>query len=208
MTGTLSTGIEVLDRELDGGVPEGSLIALSASPVSQSELFLYEMAAVRPTVYLTTERVESAVLDGLEETGTSPENVDVHRVTPEDPLADARAAIETLPEGGTLIVDPVRLLEETDQDDYRAFINELKTRTRETNSLTLLHCLEGRDVPDQRDRTEYLADIIFDLSTRLRGGKMENSLSIPKFRGGQALPEALNLDLTTDVTIDVSRKIA
>ena len=50
----LSTGIEVLDRKLGGGVPKGTIIALSALPASQSELFLYEMAAVRETVYLTT----------------------------------------------------------------------------------------------------------------------------------------------------------
>ena len=208
MTETLSTGIEVLDRELDGGLPEGSVLVLSASPVSQSELFLYEMAAVRPTVYLTTERVESDVLDGLEGTGTSTRDVDVHRITPEEPFTEARGAIETLPERGTLIVDPIRLFERSDAAAYRTFMNDLKTRTAETDSLTLLHCLEGRRVPDQRDRTEYLADIIFDLSTELRGGKMQNSLSIPKFRGGKALPEAVDLDLTADVTIDVSRKIA
>lgn len=208
MTETLSTGIEVLDRELDGGLPGGCVLVLSASPVSQSELFLYEMAAVRPTVYLTTERAEADVVNGLEGTGTPTEDVDVHRITPEDPIAEARAAIETLPESGTLIVDPIRLFEETEANAYRTFMNDLKTRTTETGSLTLLHCLEGRRVPVQRDRTEYLADVIFDLSTELRGGKMENSLSIPKFRGGQALPEAVDLDLTADVTIDVSRKIA
>ncbi len=208
MTDALSTGIDVLDRELDGGLPRGSVLALLSSPVSQSELFLYEMAAVRPTVYLTTERTEADVIDGLERTGTSTDGVSVHRITAEDPLAEARTAIGTLPETGTLIVDPIRLLEETGVDAYRTFFNELKTRTAETGSLTLLHCLEGRRVPDQRDRTEYLADVVFDLSTELRSGKITNSLSIPKFRGGQALPEAIDLDLTSDVTVDVSRKIA
>ncbi len=208
MTETLSTGIEVLDRELDGGLPEGRVLALLASPVSQSELFLYEMAAVRPTVYLTTERTETDVIDGLAETGVSADDVDVYRITSEDPLAEANTAIEALSETGTLIVDPIRLFEETEANAYRTFMNDLKTRTAETGSLTILHCLEGRRVPDQRDRTEYLADIIFDLSTELRGGKMENSLSVPKFRGGQALPESIALDLTADVTVDVTRKIA
>ena len=208
MTRMLSTGIDVLDRELDGGLPRGCVLALSASPVSQSELFLYEMAAVRPTVYLTTERTETDVIDGLEGTGTSADDVSVYRIDSKDPLDGARTAIETLPETGTLIVDPIRLFERTDADTYRTFLNDLKTRTAETGSLTLLHCLEGRRVPDQRDRTEYLADVIFDLSTELQGGKIKNSLSIPKFRGGQALPEAIDLDLTADVTIDVSRRIA
>ncbi len=208
MTTVLSTGIEVLDRELDGGLPQGSVLAFLASPVSQSELFLYEMAAIRPSVYLTTERTEADIIDGLERTGTPTDDISVHRISAEAPLEEATTAIETLPEAGTLIIDPIQLFEETEIDAYRTFLNELKTRTAETGSLTLLHCLEGRRVPDQRDRTEYLADIIFDLSTELRGGHLTNSLSIPKFRGGRALPESIELDLTSDVTVDVTRKIA
>lgn len=208
MTETLETGIEVLDRKLDGGIPAGRVVALSASPTSQSELFLYEMAAVRPTTYLTTERTTDDIRGNLERTGTDVDGVDVRRVDPDAPLSDARTALEDLPEGSTLIVDPMRLLERTDPDQYRTFLNELKTCIAETDGMALLHCLEGRDVPAQRDRTEYLADIIFSLSTEVRGGTLQNDLSIPKFRGGEALPESIDLDLTADVTIDVSRKIA
>jgi hypothetical protein len=68
--------------------------------------------------------------------------------------------------------------------------------------------LDGREVPAQRGRTEYLADIVFDLITERRGGSIENSLSVPKSRGWRSLSETIELDLTSDVTIDVSRKIA
>lgn len=205
---TLSTGIEVLDRKLDGGIPAGRVVALSASPGSQSELFLYEMASVRPTTYLTTERPVADIRKCFEVTETPLDDVDIHRIPHENPLTTAREAIDELPEESTVILDPMRLLEGTEPKAYRDFLNELRNRTRETNSLTLMHCLEGRDVPPQRDRTEYLADIIFSLSTELTGGTIQNNLAVPKFRGGHALPEAIDLDLTADVTIDVSRKIA
>lgn len=205
---TLSTGMEVLDRKFGGGIPAGRVIALSADPASQSELFLYEMAAVRETVYLTSERTATDVEQALEETGTSQDGVEIHQLTAADPLGDAWPVIDDVEDESTVIVDPIGPLEATAESEYRAFMNDLKDRTAETDSLALLHCLDGREVPAQRDRTEYLADIVFDLITDLRGGSIENSLSIPKFRGGRSLTETIALDLTSDVTIDVSRKIA
>lgn len=210
MTGTLATGIEVLDRKLDGGLPAGKVVLLSASPVSQSELFLYEMASVRPTNYLTTERRPADVRRTLEETDTPLEDIDIHPIDDTDPLADARDVVEGLEyeEGASLIVDPIQTLESAEAGGYLSFLNDVKAWTAESGGLTLLHGLEGRRVPEQRDRTEYLADIVFSLSTTVRGGTLQNELAIPKFRGGKALAEAIDLDLTADVTIDVTRKIA
>lgn len=204
----LSTGIDILDRQLDGGIPPGSIVLLAADPASQSELFLYELSAVRETLYLTAERTADDVAAALAESGASTDGVDVRRLAPASPVADARDALRDVGDESTVIVDPTGPLESVEADEYRALVNDLKRRTDETGSLAVLHCLDGRTVPPQRDRTEYLADVVFDLRTALRGGSVENSLSVPKFRGGRSLPEAIELDLTTDVTIDVSRKIA
>lgn len=207
-TETLSTGIDVLDRKLDGGIPAGRMMALLASPGSQSELFLYEMAGARKTVYLTTERRKTDVETELEQTEQSSREVAVHRLEASDPISDARAVIEDLPGGSMLIVDPVDPLEAMGEERYRTFLNDIKRRTVETGSLTLLHCLDGHGVSAQRGKTKYHVDVIFDLVTKLRGGSIENRLSVPKFRGGHSLPDAIDLDLTSDVTVDVSRKIA
>lgn len=207
MTERLSTGIEVLDRKLGGGIPAGRVVVLSAAPASQSELLLYEFASNRKTVYLNTERAESTIRSVMEQTG-APDGVELHRVDDDDPLADTKRVVEELSEETTLIIDPMRLLEAQEESAYREFLNLLKTRTNETGSITFLHCLDGRGVSEQRDRTEYMADIIFYLSTEIRGETIENSLAVPKFRGGQALNEVIKLNLMAEVSIDVSRKIA
>lgn len=203
----LPTGIDVLDRKLEGGIPPGRIAALSASPVSQSELFLYELASVRRTVYLTTERTATAVRDVLRKTGTDPDDVEVHRIR-EEPLAEADRAVRDLPERTTVIVDPVQLLERQDTDRYREFVNDLKERLVDSDSIAVVHCLDRRSVPAARDTTEYLSDVVFDLSMDVRGETLENRLLVPKFRGGQALDEQIKLNLTAEVTIDISRTIA
>lgn len=208
MTELLSTGMEVLDRKLDGGFPAGCTVVLSASPASQSELFLYEMATVRSTEYITTERSAAAVRQSLEGVGVSTDTVTVHRPPHDEVLEETKAVFEDLSSSSTVIIDPMHVLETYDSDEYRGLFNKIKARTAETESLTVLHCLDGEQIPPQRDRTQYLADIIFQLSTMLRGDSIENILSIPKFRSGRSLPEAIDLDLTADVTIDVSRRIA
>lgn len=208
MTETLATGIEVLDRKLDGGIPAGKVLVLSAPPVSQSELFLHEMASVRPTIYLTTERTVTDIRESLRQTETPTEGIEVRSVDTGDPLSDATEIVKEMSAETTLILDRMQLLERSQPEPYVAFLNDLKEWTAETGSLSVLHCLEGRNVPVQRDRTEYLADIVFSLSSEVRGGTLQNDLAVPKFRGGEALEEAIDLDLTTDVNIDVSRKIA
>ncbi len=66
MVGRLDTGIDVLDRKLDGGLPPGCIVAYTADPASQSELLLYELTAARGTLYLSTERSDDAVRHAIE----------------------------------------------------------------------------------------------------------------------------------------------
>lgn len=204
----LSTGIDVLDRKLGGGIPPGRLIVLTASPASQSELFLYEMTRPRETLYLTTERTIGEVEETIRQNNGNLESTTIHRIDRADPLTDALNEIEGLAEPTTIIVDPFHLIEGSDSKEFGRFMNALKTTSTDMGGIAILHCLEGRAVSEQRDRTEYFADAIFDLRTTLRGGTVETILSVPKFRGGSARTEAIQLDLTTNVTIDVSRKIS
>jgi KaiC/GvpD/RAD55 family RecA-like ATPase len=209
MAGRLETGIDVLDRKLDGGIPPGRIIAFTASPASQSELLLYELTAARGTLYLTTQRSDQAVRDAIENTNAPVGSPTVRDIGGNEPLDQANRLIRALPEGANLIIDPADPLERREPSRYQNFLNDLQTHMVNTGSIAFLHCLDG-DVtpPENRDVTLHMADVVFDLETRVRGTEIENRLAIPKFRGGTALDETIKLELSDAVDVDTSRDIA
>jgi len=203
-------GIDVLDRQLDGGIPTGSIVLFSADPASQSELLLYEVTAVRMALYLTTIRSDQAVQDALDRTSqyTRVGEPTIRDIGVEAPLDQANKLLGTLPTESTLIVDTLDPLERQAASRYRYFLNQLQTQMRNTESIALLHAMDGRSVPELRDVTEHMADVVFELNTEVQGTEIVNRLSVPKFRGGRALDETIKLKLSTGVSIDTSRDIA
>ncbi len=210
MSRRLSTGIDVLDRQLDGGIPTGSIVLFSADPASQSELLLYEVTAVRMTLYLTTIRSDQAVEDALERTRryTNVGEPTIRDIGVEAPLDQANKLMGTLASESTLIIDSLDPLERQDPSRYRYFLNQLQTQMRNTQSIAILHAMDGRSVPVLRDVTEHMADVVFELHTEIQGTEIVNRLSVPKFRGGRALDETIKLKLSSGVSIDTSRDIA
>ncbi len=210
MSRRLSTGIDVLDRQLDGGIPTGSIVLFSADPASQSELLLYEVTAVRMTLYLTTIRSDQAVQDALDRTSryTTVGEPTIRDIGVEAPLDQGNKLVGTMPAESTLIIDSLDPLERQDASRYRYFLNQLQTQMQNTDSIAILHAMDGRSVPVLRDVTEHMADVVFNLNTEIQGTEIVNRLSVPKFRGGRALDETIKLKLSSGVSIDTSRDIA
>jgi len=208
MSERLRTGIDVLDRKLDGGIPPGSIVALVAQPASQAELFLYELTATRGTLYISVDRTGDFVSTSIESAETRTGDPSVRDVGGEAPLDDAAKLISTLPQDSNLIIDPVDVLERQEPSRYRNFLNGLQNQIYNTGSLAVLHCLDGNTVPSLRDTTEHMADVVFLLDTTVKGDRIENHLAVPKFRGGQALSDVIKLELSDEVDIDTSRDIA
>lgn len=209
MVNRLRTGIDVLDRKLDGGIPAGSIVALTAQPASQAELFLYELTATRGTLWLSLDRTAESVVASIEQTPANTGDPTVRHISGEAPLDNAGKLVSALPESSNLIVDPLDVLEAQEPHSrFRAFMNDLQNHIVNTGSLAILHCLDGRDVPPLRDTTEHFADVVFQLKTRTTGDEVENKLAIPKFRGGRAPNDVIKLDLVEQVSIDTSRDIA
>ncbi|ELZ85027.1 hypothetical protein C453_10615 [Haloferax elongans ATCC BAA-1513] len=204
----LATGIDILDRQLGGGIPAGSVVLLTADPASQSELFLYELTSTRGTLWLTTLRSEVAVRDALDRCPMPTGNPTVRDVGGDAPLDVANKLVRDLPEGANLVIDVVDMLERAEPPRFRKFLNDLQTHMVNTRGLTVLHGLKGESVPENRDLTEHMADIVFDLDTKIDGSEIENRLAVPKFRGGQALDETIKLRLAERVSVDTSRDIA
>jgi len=209
MADRLPTGISVLDRQLDGGIPPGSILLLSADPASQSESLLYEIAAARGTLYVTTIRSEQAVRDAVDRYRGRVDQLTIRDAGDYPPIDNATRLVKDLPESSNLLVDVVDPLEEADPTRYRAFLNELQTHMVNTGSIAVLHAMHGHgDPPANRALTEHMADVVFDLQTDTDGSQIVNRLAVPKFRGGGALEETIKLKLTDGVTIDTSRDIA
>ncbi len=205
----LRTGIDVLDRKLDGGLPAGSMVALAAHPASQAELFLYELTATRGTLWLSLDRTSESVTDSIEKSPARTGDPTVRHISGEAPLDNAGKLISALPETSNLIVDPLDVLEAQEPPSrFRSFMNDLQNHIFNTDSLAILHCLDGRSVPPLRDTTEHFADVVFYLDTDTSGDEVENRLAIPKFRGGRAPSDVIKLDLVEQVSIDTSRDIA
>jgi KaiC/GvpD/RAD55 family RecA-like ATPase len=208
MSERLRTGISVLDRKLNGGIPAGSIVALTAQPASQAELFLYELTATRGTLYISLDRTGDSVSNSIDNSNTETGDPTVRDVTGDAPLDNAAKLVSALPENSNLIIDPTDVLERQEATRYRNFLNELQNHIYNTESLAILHCLDGHDVPPLRDTTEHMADLVFQLETSWKGDRIENHLAVPKFRGGQALSDIIKLELADEVDIDTSRDIA
>jgi KaiC/GvpD/RAD55 family RecA-like ATPase len=200
-----TTGVEMLDRALDGGIQAGSLVALAAPPASQSEQLLYELTTQQRTLYVTTERRSEAVERALHD-AAEPERVRIQELGGPEPLGDLLDLVGALADGTLVVVDPAAPLER--DTDYRAALSELKSLFQKKGIVAVFHCVDGRAVPTGRDATEYMADVIFDLSVDLHREQLRTRLTVPKCRRGDAPCEALRLNFSRRVTVDNSRDIA
>jgi KaiC/GvpD/RAD55 family RecA-like ATPase len=207
-SGRLPLGIGSLDRQLEGGLPAGSVVAYCAPPASQSELLLYEFTARRETLYLTTDRSEDAVADALGKATCPTGDPEVRFVPGDAPLENARRMVRGVGEETNVIIDTGDLLERTDRGRYQRFLNELGNHMQNTGSLAFLHCMRTDTESDLRATTQHMADVVFDLYQERHGTEVETRLGVPKFRGGRALSETIKLELEERVRVDTSRDIA
>lgn len=197
----LSTGIGPLDVAFQGGLPPGSVVALTADPNSQSELLLHELAATRGTLYLSTSRSEAVVRSSLDASNAAVGNVTVRRLDDERPFEHARTLIEEIPPKANLVVDPANDLERRDQSAYDEFLNALVERMRESSGLAVLHCLEESPEPKNRPQTEHFADVVLEFESGVSEGAMTQRLTVPKSRRSRAPEAPVEIDLTEDLAV-------
>lgn len=204
-----STGIDVLDRFIGGGLKAGVLLALEAPPGSQSERLVAELVAQHRTVFVSTTRPEREVRDWIDRTVTPRGELLVRRATPDELLSDPRGAIGRIPPESLLVIDPVDALEDASRERYLAVLNAIKERLREADSVGLLHCLDGDGdrSPANRELTLKRADQVWELESTVRSQEIRTRLVITKARRGQAFNRPIPLVLSDRVRIDHSRNI-
>lgn len=201
--GQLATGVDAVDAALGGGIPTGSVVVVEADPASQSELLLYSATATRGTLYLSTERSDESVRQAIADSVVEVGSPTVRQVTGPERLEEAGDLIGELPEGATLIVDPMDGLERLEWSEYVAFLNDLKRHVVRTESVAFLHCLRRPSVPDTRATTKHVADAVFQVEGDGAGAD-GTRLSIPKLRGAGRPMAPVELDLVQPVAPSVS----
>lgn len=205
MTNRLSTGSEVLDRQLEGGLPPGTLVALTAPPDTQSELFLQALAGERQTVYLSPVRPADEVTETLD---LPHSELTVLQKEPETILTEPEESFKQIDAHSNIIIDPMNGFETGQRRQYIDFLNALKEHLRTTESVALLHCIDAETNPTLRSLTLNRADLVWRLQLSVTTLTVDTRLIISKFRDGKALREPIKLRLTDSVQIDTSRDIA
>ncbi|MEF8780904.1 MAG: hypothetical protein V5A46_09530 [Haloferacaceae archaeon] len=210
----LSTGIEPLDRELDGGIPPGRLVTFVAPPDAQSELLIKELSTQRDTLYLSTIRpcweIEEELRDHIQRNHDSGGGgqAQIEQLPSGARLETAREHLESLDNRSLLVVNAVNELEAEAENRYAEFLNAVKQALWDTASIGLFYQIKEDEPPPGRTVTLRRADLVWELHKSMQNTGIENYLEISKFRGGSALRDPIKLKLTDEVEIDTSRDIA
>jgi len=73
----ISTGIEKLDKLLEGGTPEGYTVLIIGTPSSGIEILSKQLATNGKTLYFTTDETEEEIKDTMQRFGWVKNNVEV-----------------------------------------------------------------------------------------------------------------------------------
>ncbi len=231
----LSSGIYVLDRSIGGGIPGGSVVYISATTKSMSEVFLYQFTQSRKTYYFCTERRPKYVQQDIANMNFDTSQivfVDVYGsyfMSPQGEMIDIGGNgfmdakivefmeynLESILSEETdgeinIIVDTFTFFMNLNLNSgiVRRLMNIIYETTKETGGLTFLYSL--KDSHDQKLENEIVntCDAIFDVDIEKTGDKIISKLSIPKIRGMTPTAEMIKFKIGEGIQIDTSKDIA
>lgn len=209
------TGIAGLDRELDGGIEPGTLVAIETDSASQGDSLLRHVAAQQPTFYISTTRTEENVEEWLRDQHlvVDPTHIYVQHVDTDRKLGVIDDYLEDLPTPVNVIVDPVNRFETEDVEEYTQTLYRLKSRIQNTRRIGYLHlhdCLQcGADDNCQNCTATYRSsDMVWKVSSEVTDKEINTQLAVTKRRGGSTPERPLKLSMGADISVDTSRNIS
>jgi len=226
-----STGIFLLDKRLDGGLPEGSLVCVYASPISMPEAFLYQFTSERKTYYINTSRPVPYIQQNISSMGFDLKKIEFIDVFTQYYLNEYGQFVLEDKYRDKDIFDFVNHqlsdLLSSDEDHNVVFdslsffmklnvgnglkewlVNRLYILSKENRNLFYVYLMKDVHTIDIVNMVMDICDVIFDIDTERLGDRISSRLSIPKIRNKPPMLETFKFYIGEGIQIDTSRDIA
>jgi len=223
------TGIALLDKRLDGGLPAGSFVCVYADPIAMPEAFLYQFACVSKSYYFNTNRPAKFILRDMQSLRLETKNVNFVDVFTQyylnefgqfvvedryrdkeifDFVADMLNQIGN--EKASIIVDSIsfflNLEVEWGLKDW--LLNKLYARSKETESPVYVYLTKNVHPISVVYRVLDLSDVVINVESERIGERIVSKFALPKIRGRRPINEYFRFLVDEGVQIDTSRDIA
>ncbi len=218
----LSTGIDLLDKNLDGGFPKGSFVCIYGDPAASPEAFLYQFSTERETYYINTSRPVEVIRKDFKELHLEDDFltfIDVYSLNgkfgvegdDEKIINYATEKVESISaEEINIIVDSLTFFMDLDVADRlkQNFIDILYRVSKETNGLVFAYII--KDSLDEKSLKKIfdLSDVIMEILIEVTGSRYVKKFGIPKIRGRTPLNDLFKFEIGEGVQLDTSRDIA
>ena len=230
-----STGIFILDRNLGGGLPSGSVVYLSGDPESMSEIFLHQVTQTRKTYYVATGRRPKYVAQNIQSMGYDISEItfiDIYSeyyLTAQGELVDNVGNeyvdnqiidfmiynlqnIETEGEfnGANILFDTFSFFLNLNVNvgQIKKLINVIYETTKELDGMTYLYGLKNTHDRALENEVINACDVVFDIELLRNSDEIVSRLSIPKIRGMAPITDMLKFKISEGIQIDTSTDIA
>ena len=229
------TGITVLDRNLGGGIPAGSVVYIHADSKSMSEVFLYQFTQARRTYYAVTGRRPMYVAQDIRNTGYDTSDVTFidayseYYITAQGELVDnvgneyvdnqivdfmiynlQNIQAEEESDDINIIIDTFSFFLglNVNMGQIKKLMNVIYETTKETNGLTYLYGLKDTHDRSLENGIINSCDAVFDVELHRGADELTSRLSIPKIRGMSPVTDILKFRIGDGIQIDTSTDIA
>ncbi len=222
----LTTGIDLLDKNLDGGFPKGSLVCIYADPASSPEVFLYQFSTERKTYYINTSRPVFAIrkdFSNLHLDDSYVNFIDVYSMyleeikksetdTDYEIMSFIINEIESFngEKEINIVIDNLNFFMDlhVNEDLKEIFLNTLYFTAKEISGLTFAYVIKNSLDEKTLNKIFDVSDVIMEIFIEISGSRYVKKFGIPKIRGRTPLSDIFKFEIGEGIHLDTSRDIA
>lgn len=226
--GIKPTGIELLDKRIEGGLPEDSLVCIYADPISMPEAFLYQLSSERKTYYVNTSRPLQYIQRNISNMGFSVEDVGFIDVFSQYYLNEYGQFVLENKYRDKEIFDFIdQQLNDLQGKDFNVvfdsisffmkldvsrglkdwLLNKIYLLSKESRNLFYMYLMKGVHPIKITNMVIEISDVVFNIRTEEVGPQIKSILSVPKIRSRSPVKETFKFDIGEGICIDTSREI-